>query len=52
MDGVIGRCKALMAFLVGAMNGTRTTDVQYRIQRLAPVVVGELDRAEGLRRAF
>jgi len=52
LDGVIARSTAFLHLLVRGMTTTRTTELQYFIQRTAPVIVRELDRAETLRKAL
>lgn len=43
---------ALLHLMVAGMNSTRNPELQYLIQRTAPVAVQELDRAEVLARTF
>jgi hypothetical protein len=44
------RSRALLHQLVNGMNSTSNADVQYLIQRVAPVILRELDRAAALRK--
>ena len=52
LDGVIRRSKVMLQQMIDAMNMTRTTEVQYFIQKSMPVVVRELDRARALRQGI
>lgn len=52
LDGVEQRTRVLLHRLIGAMNSTTVTDVQYLIQQTAPVILREHDRARALRKSL
>lgn len=52
LDGVERRTHALLRVLIDAMNSTQSTDLQYLIQRTAPIVLREHDRAQALRKTL
>jgi hypothetical protein len=46
------RSRATLHYLVAAMRATQTTELQYLIQRTAPVFLNDMDRAHTLRGKF
>lgn len=49
LDGVRERTTALLRALITGARSTHSAGLQYFIQRIAPVLLGEVDRASALR---
>lgn len=49
LDGVRERTTALLRALITGARSTHSAELQYFIQRIAPVLLGEADRASALR---
>jgi len=52
LDGVIRRLRTLLAFLIDSIKTMRTSDLQYRIQQSAPMLLRELDSAHALKESM
>jgi hypothetical protein len=52
LDGVARRTKSTLYRLIEAMQSTHSTDIKYLIQGIVPKFLGDMDRAQALRKSL